>query len=113
MGGKGGGGGNYYQQPADTSGYGTPEEAKATLAAQSPLDMSKYQQTIDVQKAANLATAPDVSNTQGGSGTGDGTTQDFGSQLASSVLTPPNYWSNRGDLAPSSLKKSSIQTTQT
>lgn len=86
MGGKGGGGGsNYYVQPPDTSGYGTPEEAEATLAAQKPLDMSSYQQAIDVQKAAAAATAPTVAATP--------PVEDkiLSEKMAASVLAPPNY----------------------
>jgi hypothetical protein len=114
MGGKGGGGGDYYAQPADTSGYGTPEEAKATLAKTAPLDMSSYQQSIDVQKAAADATAPKVADT--GTAADNDTSasgSSVGATMGSSVLSPPTYWSNRQDLQPASLKKSSMQTTQT
>src|SRR5215203_4749461 len=98
MGGKGGGGGgNYYQQPADTSGYGTPEEAAATLAKEKPLDMSGYQSNVNVKRAARDATAappiPEVPSVGGGT--------DTGSQLAQAVLKPPGYWTNgTGDLQP-------------
>jgi hypothetical protein len=111
MGGKGGGGGDYYAQPADTSGYGTPEEAKATLAATKPLDMTNYQQSIDVQKAAADATAPTVTDT-GTAGNND-TSQsgNSGSTLGNSVLAPPNYWSTRQDLQPPPINRSSVKTT--
>jgi hypothetical protein len=114
MGGKGGGGSDYYQQPADTSGYGTPDEAKATLAATAPLDLSGYQQSIDVQKAANLATAPDISVAQGSNNdtSTSGTSDTAGTSLASSVLAPPSYWSNPG-MQPTPLTRSSAQTTNT
>ena len=112
MGGKGGGGGDYYAQPPDTSGYGTPEEAKATLAATAPLDLSGYQQSIDVQKAAGLATAPTIPDSSGTnndtSASGGGSTGD----LLSNALTPPAYWASRQDLQPAPLTKSSMQTTQ-
>ena len=109
MGGKGGGGGNYYQQPPDTSGYGTPEEAIATLAKEKPLDLSGYQQTINVQKAARDATAPEPipkPPAPGGSG-------DTGGTIADAVLKPPAYWSNPSNLQASPLNKSRVQVTQT
>lgn len=109
MGGKGGGGGDYYAQPPDTSGYGTPEEAAATLAATKPLDLSGYQQSIDVQKAAAAASAPTPSSSDSSSDSGSSST---GSTLADTVLTPPTYWNNRQDLQPASTKKSSMTTTQ-
>jgi hypothetical protein len=111
MGGKGGGGGDYYAQPMDTSGYATPEQAKATLAATTPVDLSGYQQSIDTQKAAAAATAPTpVAATPNNDTAGSKNT---GAALGDSVLAPPGYWNNRPDLQPSNLKKSSLQTTQT
>ena len=109
MGGKGGGGGDYYVQPADTSGYGTLEEAEATLAKQKPIDMSQYQQNINVKKAAASATAPEpppvvTSRTAPPTDTGD--------TLARSVLKPPAYWANRRDLQPKKTK-GAVETTQT
>jgi hypothetical protein len=88
MGGKGGGGGNYYQQPPDTSGYATEDEAKATLAKQAPLDMDSYQSNINAKKAAADATAPTP--------TVDTSVPDtsLSTQLADSILKPPNYWSD-------------------
>jgi hypothetical protein len=112
MGGKGGGGGDYYAQPADTSGYGTPEEAKATLASSAPLDLSGYQQSIDVQKAAADATAPAAADNTPAASSSD-TSSTSGATLGSSVLTPPNYWSTRQDLQPAPVNKSSVKTTQT
>jgi hypothetical protein len=108
MGGKGGGGGNYYAQPEDTSGYGTPEEAKLTLAREAPLDLSQYQQSINVRKAAGEATAPDTPATPdpGGGGT------DTGTEIADAILKPPEYWSKQA-LKPSALNKSRVVTTQT
>src|SRR5215468_5255765 len=110
MGGKGGGGGNFYQVPPDTSGYATPEEAAATLAKQAPLDLSKYQQAIDVNKAAQGATAPTV---QTPTTTGSSGTTDTGSTAAAAVLAPPLYWNNNQTLQPSSLAKDKTVTTQT
>ena len=110
MGGKGGGGSNYYAQPADTSGYGTPEEAKATLAATAPLDLSGYQQSINTQKAAKDATAPTPIPSTPDTGSG-GT--DTGSTVADAVLKPPGYWTQPGSLQPAPLNKSSVKTTQT
>jgi hypothetical protein len=113
MGGKGGGGGDYYAQPADTSGYATADQATATLNATKPVDLSSYQQAIDVQKAAADATAPPApaqpaaaSNDTSGSG-------NTGASLGSSVLAAPNYWSNRQDLQPAPVNKSSVKTTAT
>jgi hypothetical protein len=111
MGGKGGGGGDYYAQPADTSGYGTPQEAAATLAATKPLDLSGYQQSIDVQKAAAAATAPTVTDTGSGSNNDTSGSGSAGSTLAS-TLAPPAYWNNPG-LQPAALNKTSAKTTQT
>jgi hypothetical protein len=119
MGGKGGGGQNYYQQPADVSGYSTPEEAAATLAATAPLDMSKFQQTINTQKAAAGATAPTPSATDtanaDAAATGAGDVQ-IGGQLADSVLAQPAYWSDpavKGSVKPRDIKQQSATTTQT
>lgn len=112
MGGKGGGGGNYYAQPPDTSGYGTPEEAKATLAKTAPLDLSGYQESINTRKAAAAATAPKVTATPSPSPSGGGDTT-TGGTIADAILKPPEYWSTRKDLQPASLKRSSITTTQT
>jgi hypothetical protein len=112
MGGKGGGGGsNYYMPPPDTSGYATPEEAALTLAREKPLDMSKYQQAIDVQKAAAAATAPQVAPTA--------VPQDvtLSEKLADAVLKPPEYWAlqdRQAALKPRKLTgPGSGQTTQT
>jgi len=94
MGGKGGGGGgNYYQPPPDTSGYATPEEAAATLAAQKPLDMSKYQQAIDVKKAAAAATAPTVKETPPVEDT------QLAEKMASTVLNVPESLQEQRRLA--------------
>lgn len=111
MGGKGGGGGDYYQQPADTSGYGTLDEATKTLAAQAPLDLSGYQQSIDVQKAAALATAPTPIDTTPTDDTSGST--NTGTTMSNAVLAPPTFWQGRQDLQPASLKSSSMKTTQT
>jgi hypothetical protein len=109
MGGKGGGGGDYYAQPPDTSGYGTPEEAKITLAKEAPLDLSQYQQTVNTQKAAALATAPDpIPSVSGGS-----TPTDTGSQFADAVLKVPDYWKNQGLKATATKRKDPVTTTQT
>jgi hypothetical protein len=112
MGGKGGGGGDYYAQPPDTSGYATADQATATLNATKPVDLSSYQQAIDVQKAAADATAPTPTATPAAA-TNDTSASGSGSTLASSVLTPPGYWSNRQDLQPAPINKSSVKTTQT
>ena len=93
MGGKGGGGGNYYQQPADTSGYGTPEEAKLTLAKEKPVDMSDYQQTINVKKAAADATAKERLDKTVAPPTNIDT--DTGDILAKSIVHPPVYWEDQ------------------
>ena len=90
MGGKGGGGGNYYQQPPDTSGYGTPEEAKITLAKEKPIDMSDYQQTISVKKAAADATAKEQLAKSVAPPTNIKT--DTGDALANANIKPPVYW---------------------
>lgn len=99
MGGKGGGGSNYYQQPADTSGYGTPEEAKKSLAAEAPIDYSQYQQNINVKKAAAdataKATAEQLANAgqqipEGESGT------DTGGEIAKAIVKPPQLWNLYG-----------------
>jgi hypothetical protein len=90
MGGKGGGGGNYYQQPEDTSGYGTPEEAKITLAKEKPIDMSDYQQTINVKKAAADATAKAALEKSTAPPTNIKT--DTGDAMASAIIKPPVYW---------------------
>jgi hypothetical protein len=108
MGGKGGGGGDYYAQPADTSGYGTPEEAKISLAKEAPLDMSKYQQTINVQKAAHDATAPDPIP----SGITPPPSSDTTGDKIADTIKPPDYWTN-GGLKPKAANKSSMTTTQT
>lgn len=111
MGGKGGGGSNYYAQPADTTGYGTPEEAKVTLAKEAPLDISTYQQTVNTQKAAADATAKDpipaVTATDGSDAT-----KDTGSTVADAVLKPPDYWTSGGIKPRSAIKSSSLKTTQ-
>lgn len=109
MGGKGGGGGDYYAQPPDTSGYATPEEAKATLARTAPVDLSQYQESINAKKAAAEATAPKVTPAAP-IGSGD---KPIGDAVADAVLKPPDYWSTRGDLKPAPLKRSSVTTTQT
>jgi len=90
MGGKGGGGGNYYQQPPDTSGYGTPEEAKITLAKEKPIDMSDYQQTINVKKAAADATAKAALDKSTEVPTNIKT--DTGDAMANAIVKPPVYW---------------------
>ena len=110
MGGKGGGGGDYYQQPPDTSGYGTPEEAAKTLAKEKPIDMSQYQQTINTQRAAAAATAPDPVPTVS-SGTQPVSTT--GNNLANAVLRPPEYWQGAGLQPRSAIRSNALQTTQT
>ena len=112
MGGKGGGGGDYYQQPPDTSGYGTPEEARASLARETPLDMSQYQQTINVQRAAADATAPEPPPVVS---TGTPTTSPLGTgeSLANAVLKPPEYWKGAGMQPRKATDQSSVVTTQT
>ena len=90
MGGKGGGCGNYYQQPPDTSGYGTPEEAKLTLAKEKPVDMSDYQQTINVKKAAADATAKAALDKSTEVPTNIKT--DTGDAMANAIVKPPVYW---------------------
>lgn len=114
MGGKGGGGGNYYQQPPDTSGYGTPEEAKLTLANEKPLDMSNYQQTINVKKQAADATAKERPPPGGAVPVNIDT--DTGNQLAEAIVKPPEYWAEQERMAalrPRAIGKSSGTTTQT
>lgn len=86
MGGKGGGGGGgYYVQPPSTTGYGSAEEAKTTLARESPLDLSARQGAINARKAAAAATAPAVKDTPVVPDT------QLGEKLASSVLPVPGY----------------------
>ena len=110
MGGKGGGGGDFYQPPPDTSGYATVAQAEQTLAQQAPLDLSGYQQAIDVNKAAAANTAPQV--TTPSTDTGSGGT-DTGSTPASAILQPPDYWQQQpSDLKPASLKNDKMTTTQ-
>lgn len=106
MGGKGGGGSSYYELPPDTSGYGTPEEAKATLARETPIDLSGYQQTVNVKKAAAAATAPTpipVVTAEGTSNTST-TDDDTGTAVAKAILKPPAYWDQLGQ-EPSKLKR--------
>lgn len=110
MGGKGGDGGSYYAQPPDTSGYGTLDEATKTLANTAPVDLSGYQQSINTQRAAADATAPQAQSTPPSS-TAPNT--GAGSALGSSVLAPPGYWSNPGPQPPPVNKSNSIKTTQT
>ena len=117
MGGKGGGGGNYYQQPPDTSGYSTPEEAKITLAQQAPIDYSKYQENINVQKAAADATAkanaPNITTQLPEGVSGTSTTEDgAGGTAAKAVLTPPTFWAQYGQ-GPSPLFKGPVDPTTT
>ena len=117
MGGKGGGGGNYYQQPPDTSGYATPEEAKVTLAQQAPIDYSKYQSNIDVQKAAAdataKATAPDTTTQLPEGVSGTSTTEDgAGDTAAKAVLAAPAFWADYGQ-GPSPLFKGPTDPTMT
>jgi hypothetical protein len=106
MGGKGGGGGNYYEQPPDTSGYATPEEAKKTLAKETPLDLSQYQQTVNVKKKAAEATAkppPPAVLAEGVSNTATTEDEDTGTVLAKSIVKPPEYWAALGK-TPSPIK---------
>jgi hypothetical protein len=108
MGGKGGGGGNYYQEPADHSGNATVEEAEKTLAAKKPLDLSGYQENINVKKAAADATAkkpaedtskPDTTAAiSAGEAVAD-TATTTGDVAAKAVLTPPNFWADYGKAA--------------
>jgi len=102
MGGKGGGGGNYYQQPADTSGYGTPEEAKITLAKEKPVDLSEYQQAINVKKAAADATAKEALTKSIAPPTNIDT--DTGDVLAKAVVKPPVYWEDQEKKAAARAK---------
>jgi len=104
MGGKGGGGQQYYVPPPNTSGNATLEEAEKTLAATKPLDMSGYQQNIDVKKAAADATAPKTEDTskpdnslptESTSGTST-TTEGTGDVIKRAVLTPPGFWADYG-----------------
>lgn len=101
MGGKGGdGGGGLMTMPTDTSGYATPEQAKATLAKEAPLDLSQYQQTVNTERAAAQATAnkpiaPVSADTA--------PLADTGKKLADAVLAPPDYWKNQGQ-KPSPVK---------
>jgi hypothetical protein len=100
MGGKGGGGSTYYQQPADTSGYGTPEEAKKTLAAEAPIDYSQYKENINAKKAANDATAkaqppPPAVFAEGASNT-ETTDEATGDKFARNILAPPGFWAELG-----------------
>ena len=97
MGGKGGGGGNYYQQPADTSGYGTPEEAKLTLAKEKPIDMSDYQQSINVKKAAAEATAKAALAKS--TAEPENIKTDTGDAMANAVVKPPLYWKEQEEKA--------------
>jgi hypothetical protein len=97
MGGKGGGGGNYYQQPADTSGYGTPEEARLTLAKEKPVDMSDYQQAINVKTAAADATAKEMLNKSIAPPTNIKT--DTGDAMARAIVKPPIYWEEQEEKA--------------
>lgn len=110
MGGKGGGDPGFYNPGPDTSGYSTPEEAKATLAASAPLDLSGYQSAIDVNKAATSATAP--ASTGGATGDGSSPSDTPATALASSLLKPPDYWNSAG-MKPADVNKSSVKTTQT
>jgi hypothetical protein len=105
MGGKGGGGQQYYNPPPDTSGYGTPEEAKRTLALEAPIDYSKYQQNINVKKAARDATAkpPPVTSLP----EGESNTETTGDTAAKAVLAPPSFWAEYGQ-GPSPLFKGPI-----
>lgn len=113
MGGKGGGGGGgYYMQPADTSGYGTPEEADITLAKEKPLDLSGLQASINTRKAAAAATAP--APIPGPTPVAD---EQLAEKMASSVLDTPKYWVEQNKqtaLKPRPVGKSqSMITTQT
>jgi hypothetical protein len=117
MGGKGGGGGNYYQQPPDTSGYATPEEAKVSLAREAPIDYSKYQENINVKKAAADATAkakaPDITTQLQEGVSGTSTTEDgAGGTAAKAVLAAPSFWADYGQ-GPSPLFKGPIDPTTT
>lgn len=105
MGGKGRSNQQYYQPPKDTSGYGTLEEAEKTLAATKPLDMSGYQQNINVKKAASDSTAKTEDTTkpdnslpaESTSGTTTTTTDtDTGTLAGKAVLTPPGFWADYG-----------------
>jgi hypothetical protein len=86
MGGKGGGGDSGMMMMPTSGGYDTPEQARATLAAQAPLDLAQYQQTVDVQKAAREATAPPAIQQP--------TPKDvpISTTLADTILKPPGYW---------------------
>ena len=105
MGGKGGGGQQYYQEPLDRSGNATLEEAEKTLAAKKPLDMSGYQQSVDVKKAASDATAKPADTVnkatnqqpaEGVSGTETTPDQSTGALAGKAVLQPPGFWTGYG-----------------
>jgi len=108
MGGKGGGGQQYYQEPLDTSGNATLEEAEKTLAAKKPLDMSGYQENINVKKAAADATAkpentatPDKTTLPAEAVSGTETTKDStGNIVAKAIMTPPGFWADYGKQSP-------------
>lgn len=107
MGGKGKSSGNYYQEPPDKSGYGTLDEAEKTLAATKPIDMSGYQETINVKKAAADATAkkptPPAEVPPPAEGDSSTTIEDGAGETAKkAVLSPPTFWAQYGQ-APSPL----------
>jgi hypothetical protein len=93
MGGKGGGDSGAMQQPTSTIDT-TPE----------PLDLTKDQEFIDVQRAARDATAPATAPTTAA------TTPSLGDTAAATVQSP-DYWTNRGLLEPTPIKKSSLKVT--
>lgn len=113
MGGKGGGGGGggYYAPPPSTSGYGSLEEAKATLARTAPLDLSQRQAAINAHKAARDASAIKVETP-----VVEPDTQ-LSEQLASTVLKEPKYWEQQNREAALKPRKlgphGTVTTTQT
>jgi len=107
MGGKGGGGGNYYAQPPDTSGYGTPEEAKLTLAREAPLDLTGRQASINARRAAAEATAPKPIPKPTPPGN-----PDTGGTIADAILKPPAYWSQPKTLTAAPLNQQRLQINQ-
>lgn len=107
MGGKGKSSGNYYQEPPDKSGYGTLDEAEKTLAATKPIDMSGYQENINVKKAAADATAKKpvipAAEQLPQEGESSTVTEDGAGETAKkAVLSPPTFWAQYGQ-APQPL----------
>jgi len=93
MGGKGGGDSGAMQQP--TSSINTTP---------APLDLTKDQEFIDVQRAARDATAPAAQPTA------QAATPSLGDTAAQTVAAP-DYWTDKGLLEPTPIKKSSLTVT--